>query len=309
VVVGLAMLTPLGWSAALYHTVNHLLIKMLLFLAIAGVIHRTGTSEMHRMGGLIKKMPASYISVLIGIIALSGVPPLSGFAGKWLVYSALVEKGWYFIAGVTMFASVVAFLYLFRLIHNIFLGQLKPEHREVREAPLPLMIAQGVLVAAIMGLSMFPEALLRIVAVMIYPLFGASGGVVFLEDGSLAAGLGYLNAFGVMSMVMGLFAIFFAFILFVGPRTKKVRQLDIVYSAELPPPPEEIHYSYDFYRPYKRAFAPLLAVSVERGWKRVAAAVERAADAGRRYYTGDAQVYLVYAVALLVIVSFVRLWF
>ena len=44
VVVGLAMLTPLGWSAALYHTVNHLLVKMLLFLAIAGVIHRTGTT-------------------------------------------------------------------------------------------------------------------------------------------------------------------------------------------------------------------------------------------------------------------------
>ncbi len=112
-----------------------------------------------------------------------------------------------------------------------------------------------------------------------------------------------------MSMVMALFAAFFAFILFVGPKTKKVRQLDIVYSAELPPPPEEINYSFDFYRPYQRAFAPLLAVSVVGAWKRVAASVERVADVGRRFYSGDAQVYLVYAVALLVVVSFVRLWF
>ncbi len=308
VVVGLAMLTPLGWSAALYHTVNHLLIKMLLFLAIAGVIHRTGTRDMHRMGGLIKKMPVSYISVLIGIIALSGVPPLSGFASKWLVYSALLEKGWYFIAGLTMFASVVAFLYLFRLINCIFLGQLKPAHREIREAPLPLLIPQVLLVFTIMGLSMFPEAVLKAVAAITYPLFGASG-VAFVEGGTLAVSLGYFNAFGVMSMVMALFAAFFAFILFVGPPTKKVRQLDIVYSAELPPPPEEINYSFDFYRPYKRAFAPLLAVSVVGAWRRVAASVERVADVGRRFYTGDAQVYLLYAVALLVVVSFVRLWY
>ena len=308
VVVGLAMLTPLGWSAALYHTVNHLLIKMLLFLAIAGVIHRTGTRDMHRMGGLIKKMPVSYISVLIGIIALSGVPPLSGFASKWLFYSALLEKGWFFVAGLTMFASVVAFLYLFRLINCIFLGQLKPAHREIREAPLPLLIPQVLLVFTIMGLSMFPEVVLKAVAAITYPLFGASG-VAFVEGGTLAISLGYFNAFGVMSMVMALFAAFFAFILFVGPKTKKVRQLDIVYSAELPPPPEEINYSFDFYRPYKRAFAPLLAVSVVGAWRRVAVSVERVADAGRKFYTGDAQIYLVYAVALLVVVSFVRLWF
>jgi formate hydrogenlyase subunit 3/multisubunit Na+/H+ antiporter MnhD subunit len=306
VVVGLAMLTPLGWSAALYHTVNHFLIKMLLFLAVAGVIHRTGTRNMHEMGGLIKKMPASYISVLIGIIALSGVPPLSGFASKWLVYSALIEKGWYLIAGLTMFASVVAFLYLFRLIHNIFLGQLKPEHREVREAPLGILIPQAVLVMGIMGLSMFPESVLRFAGALIRPVFGDVG-VALGADGTLAMGLGYLNAFGVMSMVMVLFAIFFAFILFVGPKTKKVRQLDIVYSAELPPPPEEIHYAYDFYRPYKRAFAPLLRVSFVRGWRRTARAAAALADAGRRFYSGDAQTYLIYAVALLVVVSIVRL--
>jgi hypothetical protein len=112
-----------------------------------------------------------------------------------------------------------------------------------------------------------------------------------------------------MAMVMALFAVFFAFILFVGPRTKKVKQLDIVYSAELPPPPAEIHYSYDFYRPYKRAFAPLLRISFVRGWGRVARAGAALADLGRRFYSGDAQQYLVYAVALLVVVSLVRLWF
>ncbi len=301
-VVGFALLTPLGWSAALYHSVNHMLIKLLLFLAIAAVVNRTGTRRMHEMGGLIKKMPAQYIAVLIGIIALSGVPPLSGFAGKWLIYNALIEKEWYFIAGVLMFASVIAFLYLFRLINTIFLGQLKPRHREVREAPAIFVVAQALLVFAIMGLSMFPDALLRVTTAMTAPFFGEQG-VAFAANGSLLVSLGYLNAFGVMAMVMGLFAIFFAWVLFLGPKTTKVRQLDIVMAAEEPPAPEEIHYAYDFYRPYKRAFAPVLRVSVERGWSRFAALLSAVAERGRRFYTGDAQTYLLYAVVFLGVVA------
>ncbi len=305
-VVGFALLTPLGWTAALYHTVNHMLINILLFLAIAAVVNRTGTRRMHEMGGLIKKMPAQYIAVLIGIIALSGVPPLSGFAGKWLIYNALIEKEWYFIAGVLMFASVIAFLYLFRLIHTIFLGQLKPQHRDVREAPVVFVVAQALMVFAIMGISIFPNALLKVTTVMIFPFFREQG-VHFARDGSLLVESGYFNAFGIMAMVMGLFAIFFAWVLFLGPKTRKVGQLDIVFAAEEPPPPEEIHYAYDFYRPYKRAFAPVLRLSAERGWRRAFDALSAVADYGRRFYTGDAQTYLLYAVVFLGIAAAVVL--
>jgi len=305
-VVGFALLTPLGWTAALFHTVNHMLIKLLLFLSIAAVIHRTGTRRMYEMGGLIKKMPAQYIAVLIGIIALSGVPPLSGFAGKWLIYNALIEKGWYFIAGVLMFASVIAFLYLFRLINTIFLGQLKPEHREVREAPAVFVVAQALLVFGIMGLSMFPGALLSLTNRMLAPFF-ASSGVEFAADGSVLVQLGYLNAFGVMSMVMGLFAIFFAWVLFLGPKTTKVGQSDIVMAAEEPPAPEEMHFAYDFYRPYRRAFAPVLRLSAERAWGRFAGAVTAMSERGRRFYSGDAQTYLLYAVVFVAIVAVIVL--
>jgi len=93
IVMGLAAMSHLGWVAALYHTVNHLLFKGLLFLTIAGVVARTGTRNMYEMGGLIKRMPLSFISVLMAIIALSGVPPLTGFGGKWLLYEALIERG------------------------------------------------------------------------------------------------------------------------------------------------------------------------------------------------------------------------
>ncbi|OYT15467.1 MAG: proton-conducting membrane transporter [Bacteroidetes bacterium 4572_77] len=92
IILALSAFNHIGWLAALNLTLNHMLFKLMIFLAIAGVIMRTKTTNMYEMGGLIKKMPWSYISVLMGIIGLSGVPPLAGFGTKWMLYNALIER-------------------------------------------------------------------------------------------------------------------------------------------------------------------------------------------------------------------------
>ena len=119
IITAVALMSHLGWVAALYLAVNHFLFKAILFLAAAGVILRTGTRLMYRTGGLIKNMPFTFVAVLIGIIAMSGVPPLTGFGGKWLLFNALMDEGWYYLAALAFFSSAVAFLYLFRLIHSL----------------------------------------------------------------------------------------------------------------------------------------------------------------------------------------------
>ena len=294
IVAALAIMSPLGWTAGLWHVVNHLLFKGLLFLAVAGVVYRAGTPRFADLGGLITRMPASFVSVLVGIIALSGVPPLSGFAGKWLLYEALVERGWLLLTAFLMFASVIAFLYCFRLIHSIFLGQLKAEHREVREAPAALLVAQGLLVAGIMVLSVWPQALLGPLQRLVGSTFGAPG--VELEGAlTLTTSFGYFNAVAIMALVAVLFVALLLFLLFAGPRSKRIRQLDIVYAAEVPPPPEELHYAWAFFRPYERAFAPVLRSAATAFWQGVADVFEGLGEAGRRIYTGDAQTYMLYA--------------
>lgn len=94
-VFGLALMSHLGWLAAISLSVIHFMFKTLLFLAIGGVVWRVKTKEMYKMGGLIKKMPFTFISVLMGIIVISGVPPLTGFGGKWILYNAVLDKGWF----------------------------------------------------------------------------------------------------------------------------------------------------------------------------------------------------------------------
>lgn len=304
VVLAMAVMTPLGWTAGLYYAVNHMLFKGLLFLAVAGVIARTGARTFADLGGLIRRMPASFVAVLIGIIALAGVPPLSGFAGKWLLYEALMEKGWLFQAAFMMFASVIAFLYCFRLIHSIFLGQLKNENREVREAPWPVLAAELALIVPIMVLSVRPQLLIEPIQRLVATVFGAPG-VSFADATTMTTSFGYFNAAAMMAMVAVLFVVLLAVLLTLGPKPKKVKQLDIVYAGEVPPPPEELHYAWAFFRPYEKAFAPILKERATAFWRGAADVTEALADAGRRFYTGNAQTYVLYSVLfILVLVAF-----
>ena len=293
IILALAVMDEAGWTTALYLALNHFLYKSMLFLAVAGVIYRTGTRNMYEMGGLIKKMPFSFLSVLMAIIALSGVPPLSGFGGKWLLYSTLIQKGWFLEAGVAFFASAVAFLYLYRLIHSMFLGQPKPAHAGVREAPWALLVPQGLLMAALLAVSAFPRLMLdpimRITGEWFRPVFGFDGG-------TMTSPLGYWN--GTLSMVVtgAVFALCLLWMISNLHNPQKVRQFNIVYAAERPYKPETTHYAYRFFEPYRTALGFLTRERVDRFWATVGTGADAVGGAVRRLYTGNGQTYALHVV-------------
>ncbi len=289
-----ALMSQLGWMNSLYLAVTHLLFKGMMFAAIAGVIYRTKTRMMYQMGGLISRMPISFFTVLIGIIALSGVPPLVGFGAKWMLYTALIEKGWYLQAGIAMFASGVAFLYLFRLIHVIFLGQLKDEHREVKEAPLWFLVPQFVGIIGIMLFSMFPDIILKPLQTAVAPFFS---GDIFWEGYTVISTLGYWNGNVVMYVTMGVFLVPLAWLLTVQRRhTQKVGQFNIVYAAERPYRPETTHFGYNFFSPYRKALGFLLQPAAARFWYWVGSIAEVAGASIRKLYSGNVQTYSLWIV-------------
>jgi hydrogenase-4 component B len=87
---GLPMLAGLALVAALFHTLNHACFKALLFLGAGAVVQATGTRNMEEMGGLIKRMPVTAFTFLVGSMAISALPPLNGFASEWLLFQALL---------------------------------------------------------------------------------------------------------------------------------------------------------------------------------------------------------------------------
>ena len=318
IVMGLALMSPLGWTAAIYHSIHHLIFKGLLFLAIAGVIHRTGTRKMYELGGLIHNMPFSYVSVMIGIIALSGVPPLGGFMGKWLLYQAIFEEGYLMLAGFTMFASLLAFLYLFRIVHSIFLGQRKRRHADVKEVPLPMILAQVGLWGAIMVLAIWPQIILIPINGVTGELLQAAPGLTFaheivtplgtIHNTDIIGPLGYVSPVWIMGIVGVLFVGVLAWMQPVLAKPQRVNQLDIVYSGEVPPPPEEIHFAFDMHKPTERVYEPILRPRAKKFWSEFGDSVKGLAEAGRRFYTGDAQTYVLYLVGLAAILGLSKLF-
>ena len=303
IVAGIALMSHLGWVAALYMTVNHFLYKGVLFLAAAGVIYRTNTRLMYQMGGLIKNMPVTFVAVMMAIIAMSGVPPLTGFGGKWMLFNAMMDKGWYWLAAIAFFSSAVAFLYMFRILQTVFLGQRKLAHKDLREAPVILLVPQVVMLVIILVLSAYPKLLLDPLSAAVAPY--VPGALVW--DGlALQSHLGYWNAPMIMIIVGGIWAIPLVFLLLVSLTIKiqPVKQFNIVYAAERPHRPEDTHYAYRFFAHYERAIGVLVKPRATTFWSAVSEWSHTLAASMRILYTGNGQTY-----ALFILVFFVALYF
>lgn len=87
---GVGGLAALALVAALFHTLNHGVFKGLLFFGAGSVLHATGTRNMEDMGGLIRRMPVTSACFLIGAAAISGLPPLNGFASEWMLFQSIM---------------------------------------------------------------------------------------------------------------------------------------------------------------------------------------------------------------------------
>ncbi len=133
-----------AYVAAVFHVMTHAFFKALLFLGAGSVIHGMHhEQDMTKMGGLKKYMPTTHITMLIGCIAIAGIPPLSGFFSKdeMLLSMFIGNKAIYAIG---FLVSVLTSFYMFRLYFMTFSGKLRDEHVHPHESPkamtLPLIV-------------------------------------------------------------------------------------------------------------------------------------------------------------------------
>lgn len=304
-VFGLAMMNHLGLLMALMFVINHFIYKSMLFLSVGGIAKRTGTREMYRMGGLITIMPLSFIAVLIGIIAVSGVPPLSGFGGRWIFYNAIMTAEYKLPMLVIFLAGPIAFLYLFRLIHTIFLGQLKDEHRKLKEAPFWIILPQMIFIAFLMVFALVPGLALRRVDAFIGQFY--PGESLSWEGLTITSNFGYWSPVSIMIIVGIIFITLFGWLLFVNRKAQKIKQFNIVFAAERPYRPETTHFAWNFFAPYRKALGFLTQPLVTRFWETVTELLNTTADLVRRLYTGNGQTYAIHLLAFVAIVYLFRM--
>jgi multicomponent Na+:H+ antiporter subunit D len=152
--LGLSMATQAGVSAGLIHVFNHALMKGALFLVAACVTWRIGGTDLDAMKGLGRRMPFTMAAMLIAGLALVGVPGTVGFVSKWALVSAALEKEALGIAFLIMTSSVLALVYVWKLVEIVYF-QSPAEEIEKREPPLRLLIPTWILAGASLYFGLF----------------------------------------------------------------------------------------------------------------------------------------------------------
>ncbi|HHI87866.1 MAG TPA: hypothetical protein ENK03_02905, partial [Candidatus Cloacimonetes bacterium] len=142
-ILGIGTGNPIGIIGGLFHMLNNAIYKSSLFLSLGSVEKRTGTSELEDLGGLARKMPLTFIAALIGVLSISGIPPLNGFFSKWMVYQGILKTAsqhgsiWQIVLNVcfvlAVFGSALTLASFIKFIHAIFLSKLPKKYEGVKE--------------------------------------------------------------------------------------------------------------------------------------------------------------------------------
>jgi proton-translocating NADH-quinone oxidoreductase, chain L len=153
-----------AFTGAFFHVITHAFFKALLFLGAGSVIHAVSNEQdMRAMGGLKRRLPVTYVTMLIGTIAIAGIPPLSGFFSKDEILAHAFEANkllW--ILGFV--GALFTAFYMFRMLFLTFFGSFRGTQEQaahLHESPATMTVPLIVLavLAAIGGLLNVPEAL------------------------------------------------------------------------------------------------------------------------------------------------------
>ncbi|MEJ2136553.1 MAG: monovalent cation/H+ antiporter subunit D family protein [Desulfofustis sp.] len=147
-ILALAIGTPLGLTATLLHLFNHALMKAALFLAIGGVVYRVGSAQLSHFAGLGRQMPWTMAAVVAGGLSLIGVPLTVGFVSKWYLVLALLENGWWPLTILVLISSLLAVIYVWRIVEWVYFSSPRIMIDEVKDPPLGQLVPIYVLVIA-----------------------------------------------------------------------------------------------------------------------------------------------------------------
>lgn len=326
--VGVAMLpssptlAALAFVGALFHVANHACFKSCLFLGAGAVLYRSGERDLDRLGGLGASMRVTAGSSTIAALAIAGVPPLNGFASKWLIICSCVLAGLrfplYLVLGlVALFVSLVTLAIYVQVLGGVFLGR-PAAGREVSEVPGTMAAPQVVLAALCVVLGVVPFMLLaplRDAVAAITPvaipdapaLLGGLAGLGLSINGQAAAYWAPLAVVGGI-VIFGVLARLLA-----RAGGAEVRSVPVWYCGEEHDSEAVRVPASTLYLPFKRAFQGiyprlrLVAPSFPRWLRRAfdvdswlylpaVRLIDRSAEGVSRTHVGIPQVYLLWIV-------------
>ncbi|TAJ14983.1 NADH/ubiquinone/plastoquinone (complex I) [Marinilabiliaceae bacterium JC017] len=149
---GAKEIAALAILGGLFHLINHAVFKGLMFMNAGAVEHATGIRDLAKLGGLAKWLPLTSATSFTGSMAISGIPPFSGFFSKLIIIIAAIQANYYLLAFLAALVSIITLAYFLKLQKNIFYATF-PEHIE-RVRKIPFTMKCSMVMLAILCLAM-----------------------------------------------------------------------------------------------------------------------------------------------------------
>jgi len=123
IVLGLGTANPIAVTGALFHLFNHSLFKSLLFLNSGAIEALTGSRDIRRIKGVMKKSPAVGYTNLIGTLSISGMPPFGGFWSKLLIILGCIQSGHFAAGAIAVGVGILTLVYYFKAMTPVLFGR------------------------------------------------------------------------------------------------------------------------------------------------------------------------------------------
>jgi len=175
-VLGIGMATAAGLTGSIVHLFNHAVMKGAAFMAVGAMFYVVGSVKLDDLAGIGKRMPVTTAVFLVAGLSLIGTPVTVGFISKWQLVQASLALGWWYVAAGILLSSLLAIVYVWRVVEVAYL-KAPPEGPAPRgEAPLSMMVPMIVLAAATVWFGIDGDTTLRIAGEAANALMGPVGG-------------------------------------------------------------------------------------------------------------------------------------
>ena len=151
IVAGFALTNENGVAASIIHIFNHAVTKGGMFMALGAVALRVGGTDLKHLRGLGRRMPLTMAALTVGGLGLVGFPLTAGFISKWYLVKGSLDAGMWGLAALVLLGSILALVYVWRLVETIYFREPEGRALEAREAPLSMLLPMWLLI----GLSIY----------------------------------------------------------------------------------------------------------------------------------------------------------
>ncbi|WP_296882320.1 energy conserving hydrogenase EhbF [uncultured Methanobrevibacter sp.] len=156
--LGIGLGTQFAITAGLFQALNEIIITALLFIGFGAIVNATNESDTRKLGGLLAQHPKVSLILLIGGMAMAGVPPLNGFQSKLMLVQASLSCGYPELSILAIMVSIATFVVFVKTYYAMFL---KPKPRDLelegKDVPKSMVLVMIILLAIIILLGIFPD--------------------------------------------------------------------------------------------------------------------------------------------------------